>query len=194
MSPISYSGEGRTDAILAQRLIVAAGGTPEHNYVVGRSNHGKAALDRSLHGLVIAARHGHRLLVLRDLDHDAPCAASLVRRLTPELPPGFCLRIAVRAAEAWILADRDAVARALGVERAKVPDDPEALSNPKKVLRELASAARNREAKRLLLGIRQQMQGWVSEFVADRWNPHDAARNAPSLDRALKQIRKLAEG
>lgn len=194
MSPISYSGEGRTDAILAQRLIVAAGGTVGNNYVVGRKNHGKDALDRSLHGLVIAARHGHRLLVLRDLDSDTQCAASLVRRLVPELPPGFCLRIAVRAAEAWILADRDAVARALRVNRAKVPADPEALPDPKKALRELASAARNREAKRLLLGTRQQMQGWVSEFVAVAWNPCDAAHNAPSLERALKQIRKLAEG
>ena len=141
---------------------------------------------------MIAARHGHRRLVLHDLDHDAPCAASLVGRLAPELTPGFCLRIAVRAAEAWILADRDAVARELGVNCAKVPANPEALSDPKAALRKLASAARNREAKRLLLGTAQQMHGWVSEFVAAEWNPANAARNAPSLERALTQIRRLA--
>jgi hypothetical protein len=191
--PIDYSGEGRTDAILAERLIRAAGGTPGRNYVGGRRAHGKSVLDASLPGLLRAAEFGHRILVIRDLDGDAPCAGALVSDLAPRPPAGFCLRIAVRAAEAWLLADRERVAAALHVRPAAIPAEPEGLLDPKAELRALGAMARDREARRLLTGTPQQAQGWVADFLRAGWRPRQAAASAPSLARALRQVTALTQ-
>jgi hypothetical protein len=193
LSPIDYSGEGPTDGLLAVRLIEAVGAEPGKDYSAGRRAHGKAALDASIPGLMAAARFGGRVLVLRDLDHDAACAGALVSRLAAARPQAFCLRIAVRSAEAWLLADRRAIAPALNVRVNLIPSDPEALGDPKARLRQIGGAAGNREARRLLGGSWQQAHGWIADFIRDDWQPRRAAAHSPSLTRALARLEVLAK-
>jgi hypothetical protein len=143
---------------------------------------------------VIAARHGKRVLVLRDLDHDEPCPGALVARLAPGAPAGFCLRVAVRAAEAWLLADRTGIARALGIRVRDIPSAPESLNDPKQTLRDLGRSACRSEVRRRFDGTWQEMQGWVADFLHTGWDPLRAATVAPSLARALDRIRTLCHG
>jgi hypothetical protein len=189
-SQIDYAGEGSTDAVLARRLILEVGGTPGRDYVTGYRTRGKDALDQRIPGLVLAAQLGRRLLVLRDLDAE-PCAALLVQRLLPARTPTFCLRIAIRTAEAWLMADRDGIAAALGIAASRLPLDPDAEPDPKGVLRRIAAGARNRAARSAFTGTAQQAQGWIAEFMQDRWCPSRGRTRSSSLDRALSRLETL---
>lgn len=73
MTTVYFAVEGRTDVPVAQRLIRWAGFQPQEAIVAG----GKSKLDRRVPAL---NRSGVRInwLILRDLDHDAPCASLLI--------------------------------------------------------------------------------------------------------------------
>jgi hypothetical protein len=187
---VDYCGEGPVDAAVARRLIVAAGGRPGTDYVARRGPRGKGALDKRIKGLVIAARHGRRVLVLRDLDAD-PCAGPVVRRLAPNPPSTLCLRLAVRAIEAWLLADHEGMARGLNVSKAALPLLPETLSNPKCELRRIGRNSGDSEVRRQCLGTPQVFGGLTAALAAEHWDPHRAAQRAPSLARALWRLRTL---
>ena len=53
----------------------------------------------------------------------------------------FLFRIAVREVEAWLIADREALAGFLKIKIMHVPYKPEELVDPKRVLLELATRA-----------------------------------------------------
>lgn len=188
--PIDYCGEGPVDAAVARRLIAAAGGRQGKDYVTLRGQTGKDALDRRMHGLMIAAKYGHRLLVLRDLDAE-PCAGPVVRQLAPDPPPSFCLRLAVRAVEAWLLADHDGLARGLRVPRAGLPPLPETLSDPKGELRRIGRGSSDAEVRRQCTASPQGFGALTSALAAEFWDPQRAANRAPSLARALARLRAL---
>ena len=190
--PIDFCGEGSLDAVLARRLIAHVGGVCGHDYVDRAAPRGKQALDRRMRGFLIAARHGARLLVLRDLDEDALCAGQLVERLLPERHPRLCVRIVVRAAEAWLMADRQGIAAALRVPVSRVPAMPEAVPSPKARLVELAGHSSDAETRRIFAGGAQKRAAWVAEFIDERWDIRRAASVAPSLERALLRLRTLA--
>ncbi len=105
---VDYSGEGRSDETIARRLILAADAIPGVSFAQGRRAAGISALDRSLAGLNVSARHRNPVLVLRDLDDDPRCASAVVRDLLPSRSPRCLVRICVREIEAWLMADRDA--------------------------------------------------------------------------------------
>ncbi|MCS7168176.1 MAG: hypothetical protein RMI91_03400 [Gemmatales bacterium] len=65
-----------------------------------------------------------------DLDRDASCAPALRKRYLAQLAPYLCFRVAVRAIEAWLLADAPNLARFLHVCPNLIPPDPESLSDP----------------------------------------------------------------
>ena len=70
MTVVYYAVEGETDIPVAERLIRLAGLAPRPTRVAG----GKSQLDARIPAL---NRSGVALnwLILRDLDHDAPCAS-----------------------------------------------------------------------------------------------------------------------
>ncbi|MFD2185109.1 hypothetical protein [Rhodoplanes azumiensis] len=112
----------------------------------------------------------------------------------------MCFRIVVHAAEAWLMADRRAFARALGVEEKYVPSDPETLIRPKSSIVDLARKSRVAEIRRELVpDPRSGLEGgpalgaWLSGFADRLWSPERAADSgrAPSLSKALKRIEEL---
>jgi hypothetical protein len=187
---IDYCGEGPIDAIVARQLISAVGGTPGADYVARRHPRGKDALDKRVAGLVERAKGGHRVLVLRDLDCE-PCAGLLVQRLVQQAPRTFCLRIAVRAVEAWLLADRRGVARGLQTTPDRVPNNPDLLPDPKASLRELAARSASPTIRDRARQTPQAFGGLVAEIIHDHWDPRRAAANSPSLANALSRVRAL---
>ena len=78
MTVVYYAVEGDSDVPVAEKLIRLVGFEPRPTRVAG----GKATLDSRIPEL---NRSGAALnwLVIRDLDHDAPCASQLIERLQP---------------------------------------------------------------------------------------------------------------
>lgn len=140
------------------------------------------------------------VLVLTDLDHK-DCAPSLRSKWLKDVtvPKKMVFRVAVREIEAWLLADRDGIARFLGVSRARVPGNVEQISQPKEALLALARGAR-RELREDLLPRKgsQAVQGLgynlrMGQFVGEHWNIDQARMGSDSLDRAIKRICSLRE-
>lgn len=191
---VAYSGEGATDAAIARRLIVAAGGLPGIDFVSRRRSHGKNALDRSIQGLNIAAKY-RPVLVLRDLDQDADCPSQLACLLVAKPANGLCLRIAVRSAEVWLMADRINFAKAAGLRLRELPKDPENLTQPKAALVRALRTSTRPELRRMVADRveGQLLAGFLVEFARADWNPVQAVKDniAPSLSRALMRLTQL---
>jgi len=191
---IDYCGEGPLDGAMARRLIQHVGAQPGFDYITSRRARGVRSLDARIGGLCAAARHGRRLLVLRDLDRDAPCAGALIASLLPQPEPHLCLRIAVRASEAWLLADRDGIAKALAITKNLVPAAPDLLDNPKIRLAQIASQSSRLDIRRIFSGSLQERAGWTAEFIAEKWDIARAVKSngSASLAKAVQRLRVLA--
>ena len=93
--------EGDLDEVVLRRLMAEAG-LPVGS-IYGKT--GKDHLRKRIQDYNNAARFGP-WIVLVDLDRDADCAVSLYRNWLLEPSPNLLFRVAVRAVEAWLLADR----------------------------------------------------------------------------------------
>ena len=201
MSPveIDYSGEGTTDAEAARKMILAAGALPGRDFTQRKQPHGKAALDKRLRGYNAGAAYTP-ILVLRDLDQEN-CAVQSVQILLPRRHPDCLLRIAVRSLDAWLLADREVIARFAKVPMAEVPHAPETLAHPKRSLVQLLRHTKDRETRRRLdLDTEagptwQQLGGWSGDFIRLAWDPRRAAASGvvPSLSRAILRLQAVAK-
>ena len=140
---------------------------------------------------------------LCDLDRK-PCAPSLRHEIIQTFPggqsPGMHICIAVRAVEAWFMADRGSLARHLFIPKAKIPANPEQLDDPKRAIVDLARQSRSsvvqdnvvpseRSGRSVGTGYTDAM----IEFVQDKWRPVRASQTAPSLARALDRCRALGK-
>lgn len=189
--------EGVTDAAVARTLIRVGGATPG----IERVTRGKSKLLADLPKYNAAAAH-YPWLTIRDLDHDADCAPTLRAQTLPVVSELMCFRIAVREAEAWLIADREAFASALGVPLANVPNQPEALADPKQVVVNLARKSRKRAVRIGLvpepsagISIGPEYAAWMIEFAQNQWEPVRAAASGtvPSLSRTLRAVERLVK-
>ena len=192
--PIIFAAvEGIVDEAVACRLISHAGAVP--GYVYGKK--GKSFLRRGIKGYNNSAKRA-LWFVLVDLDHDADCAPPLCSDWLPNKAPGLCFRVAVRAVEAWLLADTERLAKFLGVAPSKMPADPEALDNPKAVMIDLARGSRRRDIREEMVprpgSGRRVGPAYASrliEFASKHWRPDIAGRHAHSLKRAIRCIKQI---
>ena len=195
---VDYIGEGPTDIEIARKLIVAAGGTPGIP-LLHRARRGKDDLDRRIAGFAAGrAQSRQPLLVLRDLDRE-PCAGALARRLLPSDCGPTLLRICVRQSESWLLADRDAYARFLGVRSSRLPREPERVDDPKRFILDLARShdavrayRRHQAARRIGQPDWAFLATMNIDYVVDHWDPIRATTSgrAPSLERAITRLRQ----
>lgn len=81
-------------------------------------------------------------IVLVDLDSDHDCAPPLRAAWLPHPAPQMCFRVAVRAVEAWLMADAERLAAFIGVARRRISADPEREENPKRAMVNLARSSR----------------------------------------------------
>jgi hypothetical protein len=166
--------------------------------VYGRK--GKPHLLRSLAGFNNAAKFAPWIVVV-DLDRDCDCAPPCVKKWLPAPSPRMCFRIAVRAIEAWLLADRERMAEWIGVKISQVPQNPEELADPKRELINLAKRSHRLSIKRELLPAANSDRTVgplyttrMIEFVENNtsgWRPPEAAKGSDSLARCLKRMSQL---
>lgn len=193
--PVRIACEGLLDRMVLEQLMMA------HRLPVGPTydRGGKVRLDERLRGYVNAARF-LPWIVQRDLDNDANCAPELVRRLVPDPPAGLCLIVAVRQVEAWLLADRPAMATFLRVGKSIIPDRPEDLPNAKAALVDIARRSRSRELREEMvpalasgravgIGYTARMQA----FVQTHWDFRRACPVAPSLATLVARLQRFRQ-
>lgn len=185
--------EGASDVPIVRRLVEAAGLGITNVYIT----RGKDKFNEKLPGYLNAARFSGWVLV-RDLDHDAPCAPDLVASIALQLPPYAALRIAVRDMESWLLADHQAIATALAIPEHRVPTDPDLEDSSKATLVNLARSSSSRTVRSDLVPspgnsskVGRGYLSFIDEFALE-WDPDRAAGRSESLRRALQGIRRLA--
>ena len=146
------------------------------------------------------------VLVLTDFrDAEAICVAAalqeyILNRL-PNPPGTFLCRFAVNELESWLLADRQGLAKFLGIALAKMPLRPESEAFPKITLVNLARDSRKRKicegiappsGHRSAVG--PDYMYLMREFISGLWNIETAMRHAPSLERCVRRLRELPKG
>jgi hypothetical protein len=104
--------------------------------------------------------------------------------------------------EAWLLADPDRTSAYFAIRRGSIPDDPEALPDPKRTLVDLCQSSRRATIRSAVVprpgsgrAVGAGYTSTVREFVLDAqrgWRPEVAAARADSLDRAMRCIRRIA--
>lgn len=197
---VRLAGEGVVDLAIMRRLLVEAK-LPLGPVFWGEGrNTGKDRMAERLRGWAAGAAHGAPFFVLRDLDHDAPCAGALRARLLPEPPAGLVLRIAVRAADGWLIADRERLAKALSAPVSALPADPDACADPKAAI---IAAARKSRSSLVRKGVpprpesgRRQGADYAETLIAfarETWSPAEAALRSDSLRRARERLTALRQ-
>ena len=147
-----------------------------------------------------AARHAP-WIVLVDLDSERNCAPPLQEAWLPHPAPHMCFRVAVRAVEAWLMADAERLAAFIGVARRRIPTDPEREERPKQAMVNLARFSRRRDVRQDMVPrdgsgrtVGPAYTSRLMDYASDRWRPDVAARRADSLRRAVGRLRRLAAG
>jgi hypothetical protein len=187
--------EGPGDEAILRRLVEESGATL--TAVHGMT--GKDHLLKHLPGYNHAAHHSP-WVVLVDLDLDDKCVGPFCSRHLPDPARLMCFRVVVRAAEAWLLADRATMSRFLGVNVALLPLNPDAEERPKRILADLAGRSRIRTIREDMAprpGSGREVgplyTARVIEFVREHWDPEHAAGTSDSLQRCINRLRALVQ-
>lgn len=185
------------DQAVFERLVASVGAEVGNVFPTG----GKSRLLAKVRGYNDAARFGP-WLVLVDLDREE-CAPPFRRRFLRSVAPYMAFRVAVRAVEAWLLADRQRIASWFAVPLRLVPPRPEELPDPKLEVVNLGRRSRSRNVRDDLVPrdgsgrrVGARYPSRMIEFVLDErhgWRPEVAARSSDSLDRCLRDLRRIVK-
>ncbi len=191
---LTVAVEGMLDEAVVRRLVNDAGGLIRDVHV----KRGNRPLRDKVPGYNNAAQRS-TWFVLTDLDRDYDCAAELVADWLPAPASGMNLRVAIRAIEAWFLADRTRMASFLGVPISRIPKDPESSMDPKGLLVDIARTSRRKDIREDLVPApragRRTGPAYVSrlfDFVQTEWDLERASQLSPSLGRCRLKLRRLA--
>jgi hypothetical protein len=190
--PLNLAFEGALTESLALKILKTIPTGYATRTIYNRGGYGY--LKRTINGFNNAAK-GTPFLVGTDLD-TYECPPALINDwLTHPKHHNLLIRIAVREAEAWVLADRDSFANFLGIRAVTVPDDVEALPNPKATLIQLARRARRKQLRDDICPplnstsrVGPNYNARIGGFVSDSWNPAVARLSSRSLDRAMNRL------
>ena len=158
------------------------------------SSRGFGYLKKGLGGFNQAAKRSP-FLVLTDLDQ-SECAPILIKEWLPHpQEKNLLFRVAVKAVEAWLLADRRAAAGFLSIPETLIPLKPDEIDNPKRFLINLAARSRRKEVRESIVpplrssaAIGPDYNGKLTEFVQESWRVKEAMNNSPSLKKAFRAI------
>ena len=185
--------EGSTDEPVAKRLLKHSG--LEVGTVYGRS--GKPDLLRRLPNYNKAAQFTPWFIVV-DLDMDSQCPSQALSKWLPDPSAGMRFRIAVRAVEAWLMADKENMAQFLGVSSSRLEHNFDLDPNPKETLVNIARHSRHKSIREDI--VPRPMSGakvgplyvpQLTRFVNELWRPDTASVESESLRRCLRALSTL---
>ncbi|MBC8233183.1 hypothetical protein H8E77_26855 [bacterium] len=194
--PVNVIVEGITDEAVACRLIEYVGLTCGTMY----GKNGRNYILKRLSKYNQAARFTPWLVVV-DLENEPDCVPDFVRRVLPNPADGIRFRVAVRAIEAWLMADAERLAAFLSIPVTRIPSNPDGEPEPKTTLINLARQSR-RKAIREDIVPRQGSGSRVGpgyssriiEFVKvtkNPWRPEIAITRSDSLRSCMEALQSL---
>lgn len=195
MSSLVLVGEDELCCALGARLVEHM--LPDWTLAVEPINkRGVSKLKTDLPRYLLQALHVQPVLCVADTD--GACPVTLRQQWLPQtVPQGFLLRLAVTESEAWVMADRPAFAKAIGVSEASVPRDPEHLIDAKREVLRLAARSSKRRVKEEMLSLQDVNKpgtGYnkhLCSFVRQGWRASVARESSESLDRAIQALERL---
>jgi len=197
--PVHVLVEGDTDECVVRRILEYVGLACGRVY----GKEGKGYLLKRLPNYNQAAHFAPWLAVV-DLDQDAACAPDFVRSVLPAPADSMQFRVAVRAIEAWLLADSERLAAFLGVSVSRIPTNPDTEPNPKTTLINLARQSRRKAIREDIVPregsgsrVGPGYTGRLMEFVTatkHSWRPEVAVQRSDSLRRCVKALQTLRSG
>ena len=167
---------------------------------VAVSGKGKSYLRSRSRALNRSAK-GYPVIVLADQDSVEPCPPGLLEIWLDgdQLEQNFLLRFAALSIEAWLLADTHNISDFLKIPINKIPENVEAVTNPKQALVNLARSSKNSSVRDALVphgassaSVGSGYNNLMTLFVSRHWDIDAAASNAASLRRAVARIEALA--
>lgn len=186
--------EGSTDEAVLRRILSFAGIEAERTFGL----RGRHQVLESLPGYNQAARH-IGFVALVDFDNEPNCVGAFVVAHLGEPSPLMRFRVAVRAIEAWLMADRTGLADFLSISQARIPDDPDGVHHPKVVMVNLARHSRRLYVRRAMVpregsgaAVGPGYTGMLIDFASNFWNIGEALEQSPSLNRSVRAVGTLA--
>lgn len=196
MIPVYTVGEDEVCCSLARALIAQSEvqGIAKYSNIAG----GFGAFVSDVERMNRVAANSMPVLMLADADQD-PCVVNQVRNWMPRHPaPAFSMRLAVREAESWILADREGFSQFLEVSPDVLPPAPDTLDDPKQALLAIVRRSRKRILREEMLPARRSSApvglGYnihLTDFISNHWSATRAMERSPSLARAIPRIADL---
>lgn len=140
------------------------------------------------------------VLILTDQDSPAQCPPELIRSwVKGEQSSNLLLRVAVMEVESWVMADRSRFADFLSIPLHRVPQETDAIPQPKKCLVSLARLSRKKNLQEDLVPapgatskVGPNYNSRLGEFVRDLWSVNAAAAASPSLARTLARLDRFS--
>ena len=191
--------EGQTEECVASKLLPFCG----HELSVVYGNKGASYVRLKAPSFRALATEATGLLILTDFrDADAACVPDALENYLScklsQTPKTLLLRFAVNEIESWLMADREGMAKFLGVTASKIPHHPENEAFPKQ---SLVSIARSSSKKKIREGfapppghrsnVGPEYMTLIQEFIRNTWNIEVAIKNAQSLERCVHRLRSL---
>jgi hypothetical protein len=196
--PINIAVEDELLETMAVRILSEINRNYATNTVYNRGGFGY--LKKNISAFNFAARAGTPYLVMTDLD-DQLCPSELIRSWlqNTERNPNLLIRVAVREAEAWLLADDNKLPTCIGVSSSLFPGEVEQLPNPKGKLLELIGRSKQRGLKKRLCPapgstakIGPEYNAFFAEFVLYKWDFDRARSRSASLRRTVDRLNSFA--
>ncbi|MBW7866388.1 MAG: hypothetical protein H3C30_18470 [Candidatus Hydrogenedentes bacterium] len=197
MGQIALATEDELSETVGCRLIEEY--TPHHNVGLKLRRDGSGYLRANLKKLSELSVH-IPVLLITDLDQ-TKCPSLLLNDWAGRMRLGknLLLRVAVREIESWLLADQEAMRSLFAANTAKIPNEPDTISDPKRFLLNLARKAPAKIRNELVAdegSTARQGLGYnavLCDFVRKEWAPDRAAKRSTSLYRTIHRLRRLAD-
>ncbi len=197
MKRVLVVGEDALNCALGERLVESA--MPGWSLAALPINkRGVTKLVRDLPRYVAQARYVQPVVCIADTDGN--CVKDLLADWSLTSPPEtFHLRLAVKEAESWVLADRDCFARHFKVPLNKVPCQTDDIEDPKRLLLQLVSKSHVREYRDEMISSTDRSKtgrGYnlhLCTFVRDTWGARQASAGSLSLKRSLARLDSFAK-
>ncbi|MDR5782626.1 hypothetical protein QCE63_24785 [Caballeronia sp. LZ065] len=189
-------GEDELCCALADALIAQSGITSrvQQRIIAG----GAAPFRKKISAMNEVARNVMPVLMVADGDQARCVVTQRNAWLPPDVSDRLSMRLAVKEAEAWVLADHIGFSKFAVVSKDLFPAQPETDADPKQRLLSLVKKSKRRELRDEMLpgkgatspvGLGYNVH--MTDFVRNHWSVGRAVARAPSLARAVPRVAAL---
>ena len=159
---------------------------------------GKGYLQNKAQSLNKTAR-GFPVIMLADQDLPEQCPPNLLQAwVRGTQHPNFFLRIAVMEIESWIMADRSGITDFPAIPPNRIPQDTDAIPQPKEFLVSLTRKSRKARLRKDIVPepgastkVGPGYNSCIGEFVYKGWDIDRTSAVSNSLNRTLTRLRSL---